>query len=69
MLLMFLSVVINLSHQQHYTVITVTHHTKSLLRAAQSGSEDGSFIFPHPSFLCDTFPSFIALNFLSRCAV
>ena len=40
MLLMFLRVVIN---QQHYAVITVIHHTKSLLRAAQSGpgSEGG----------------------------
>ena len=40
MLLMFLRVVIN---QQHYAVITVLHHTKSLLRAAQSGpgSEGG----------------------------
>ena len=58
-----------ITHQQHYTVITVIHHTKSLLRAAQSGSEGGIVLFFHipPSsvthFLLNQF------NFLFRCAV
>ena len=42
MLLMFLRVVINLSHTN-----SITHHTKSLLRAAQSGSEGGTVLFFH----------------------
>ena len=33
-----------ITHQQHYTVITVIHHVKSLLRAAQSGDEGGTVL-------------------------
>ena len=61
-----------ITHQQHYTVITVTHHTKSLLRAAQSGSEDGTVLFFHipPSSVTHfLLPLHNQFNFLSRCAM
>ena len=59
-------------HQQHYTVITVIHHTKSLLRVAQSGNEGGTVLFfpiPPSSVTHFLLPLYNQFNFLSHCAV
>ena len=51
---------------------SITHHTMSLLRTAQSGSEGGTVLFFHipPSSVTHfLLPLHNQFNFLSRCAV